>query len=265
MSHDEEHFRKTALVTGASSGIGLELAKLFARDGYNLVLVARSREKLAQLGKDLKEQNGVSAYIIAKDLSVPSAPDEIHDELQKHSITIDVLVNCAGLGMQGSFSEIDLATELNMLQVNIVALTKMTKLFLNDMIARRNGGVLNVASTAAFQPGPLMAVYYATKAYVLSFSEALAEELRDSGVKVTALCPGPTRTDFQSKARAEELRLLKNGVMDAETVAKAGFKGLKRKKTVVIPGFRNRVLAFGVRLVPRDWVTKVARRMNEKA
>lgn len=169
---------RSALVTGASSGIGLELAKLFARDGYRLVLVARNRESLTQLGKELAGKYGVSVKVIVKDLSVPFAPEEIYVELQKQSITIDVLVNCAGLGASGLFSEIDLDTDVRTIQVNMVALTKLTKFFLKDMLQRRNGRILNVASTAALQPGPLMAVYYATKAYVLSFSEAPAIALQ---------------------------------------------------------------------------------------
>jgi len=257
--------RRTALITGASSGIGLELTKLFARDGYNLVVVARNHEALTQLGNDLEEKNGVSVKAIAKDLSSPSAPQEIYDELQKLSVKVDVLVNCAGFGSLGPFSDMDLPTEINMIEVNIVALTKLTKLFLKDMLLKRQGGVLNVASTAAFQPGPFMAVYYATKAYVLSFSEALAEEIRESGVVVTALCPGPTRTDFQSKSGTEQSRLFRSrGILGAETVARAGYEGFKNKETVIIPGFINRLRALGVRLAPRDWVTKVARRMNEK-
>lgn len=255
---------KTALITGASSGIGYELAKLFAHDGYNLVLVARNREALTQLAEDLEGQYGISVRSIAKDLSIPSSPHEIYEELQKESERVDALVNCAGLGISGFFSETDYPSELSMIQVNTVALTHLTKLFLKDMLGRREGKILNVASAAAFQPGPLMAVYYASKAYVLSFSEAVAEEVRGSGVTVTALCPGPVRTGFEEKAGTSQSRLFKGGgVLDAETVAKVGYEGLMHNKTVVIPGLRTRILAFGVRMTPRNWVTRIARRMNE--
>jgi uncharacterized protein len=256
---------KTALVTGASSGIGLELTKLFAKDEYSLVLVSRNHDALSKLGEELRKQNDVPITLIAKDLSVSSTPEEIYNELEEHAIQVDVLVNCAGLGASGFFSEIDPTTEASMIEVNVIALTKLTRLFLKGMLKRRRGGILNVASTAAFQPGPLMAVYYATKAYVLSFSEALAEEVRESGVVVTALCPGPTRTSFQTKAGTEQSRLFRGrGILDAETVARVGYEGFKNRKTVIIPGFINRLRAFGVRLAPRDWVTRVARRMNEK-
>jgi short-subunit dehydrogenase len=184
---------KCALITGASSGIGRELATLFARDGYDLTLVARDRAMLARIGDELTRVHGVAVDVIAQDLSHPNAAAEVYRELKRRSIKIDVLVNNAGFGTYGPFVDSDAATESEMLQLNIVALTKLTRLFLEDMLAKREGRILNVASTAAFQPGPLMAVYYASKAYVLSFSEALANELRDSGVTVSTLCPGPTQ------------------------------------------------------------------------
>jgi short-subunit dehydrogenase len=265
MPNQSEH-AKTALITGASSGIGLELAKLFAKDGYDLVLVARGRQSLTELSKELEKKHKITTKIIAKDLSSSSAPEEIHAELQRESVLIDALVNCAGFGASGSFSEINWPIEMNMIHVNLVALTHLTKLFLGEMLQRQDGKILNVASTAAFQPGPLMAVYYATKAYVLSFTEALGEEVKGTGVTVTALCPGPTRTRFQEIADMSNSRLFKSGgVLDAETVARIGYEGLMNKKRVVIPGLINRLLAIGVRITPRTWVTKIARRMNERA
>ncbi len=258
--------RGAALVTGASSGIGCELAKLFARNGYILVLVARNREILNKLAEDLESETGSAAKVIATDLSNPSAPLDIYQELQKDAIHIDVLVNCAGFGASGLFSEIDMQRQIDMIQVNVAALTQLTRLFLKDMLTRRTGKILNVASTAGFQPGPLMAVYYATKAYVLSFSEALAEEVRGSGVTVSVLCPGPTRTGFQDKSGLNQSRLFRSrlvGTLDAATVARAGYRGLMKNTTVIIPGARNRFLIFGIRLIPRKMLTRVVKRLNE--
>jgi short-subunit dehydrogenase len=264
MSIESEN-TKTALVTGASSGIGLELAKLLAKDGYNLVLVARRRQSLVELSKKLEEAHKIATKILVKDLASPLAPEEISAELQRESVVIDLLVNCAGFGAYGFFSDINWSVEANMIQVNLVALTHLTKLLLDGMLRRRAGKILNVASTAAFQPGPLMAVYYATKAYVLSFTEALAEEVKKSGVTVTALCPGATRTRFQEAANASNSRLFKSPmVLDAETVAKIGYKGLMNGERVVIPGFTNKLVSFAVRITPRSWATKMARRMNER-
>jgi hypothetical protein len=254
---------KTALITGASSGIGLEFARLFARNRYNVVLLARRQESLAELSKELEDKHRISTKIIAKDLSNASAPEEIYEEL-RDSIRIDVLVNCGGFSVLGLFSEVDWSKERDMIQVNLTSLTHLTLLFLRGMVGRRDGKILNVASTAAFQPDPLMAVYYATKAFVLSFSQALAEEVRDKEVLVMALCPGPTRTGFQETADVQSSRLVKLGVMDAETVARIGYEGLMNNKRVVIPGLRNRMLAFGVRIMPRNSVTRIVRRMNER-
>jgi short-subunit dehydrogenase len=262
-STEEQRVRKTALITGASSGIGLELARVFAREGYNLVLVARDAGRLEDAAKELRTTE-VGVKCVAVDLTDPATPRKISDDLRKKGVLVDVLINCAGFGSHGLFHENDPVEELSMIQVNVTALTHLTRLFLPDMVKRGVGGVLNVASTAAFQPGPMMAVYFATKAYVLSFSEAIAEELRGTGVNVTALCPGPTPTGFQSRARTGQMRMLKGGlVLNAATVAKAGYTGLIQNKTIVIPGFKNRILALGVRLTPRKWVTRIAKRMNE--
>ena len=255
----------TALITGASSGIGLELAKLFARDGYDLVLVARRREKLEALGEDLAGRHGIRFRAIAADLADPAAPAGIVGQLAAASVAVDVLVNNAGFGELGKFSETDLETARQMIQVNITALTLLTKLFLPGMIARHRGRILNVASTAGFAPGPLMAVYYATKAYVISLSEALAEELRGSGVSVTVLCPGPTLTEFQAVAHMESARLFRlPGVMDAGAVARAGYAGLMRGKRMVVPGLLNRALLLVIRLSPRGVVVRVSRLFQEK-
>ncbi|BAZ23401.1 short-chain dehydrogenase/reductase SDR [Kalymmatonema gypsitolerans NIES-4073] len=260
----QDHRQQTALITGASGGIGYELAKLFAHDGYNLVLVARSGQKLAEIADDFKQKFGIGVKVIAKDLSIPTAPDEIFQQLQQEAIKVDVLVNNAGFASYGFFHEIDLAPEVQMMQVNMVCLTHLTKLFLKDMVKQGFGRILNVASTAAFQPGPLMAVYYATKAYVLSFSEAIANELEGTGVTVTALCPGPTESGFQQRAAMENSKLVSGQkIMDAETVAQIGYRALLQGKTVVIPGVKNKILAETVRFTPRKLVTKLVRSMQE--
>jgi hypothetical protein len=256
---------KTALVTGASSGIGREFAKLLAREGHDLVLVARRREALEELARELAVKHGVAARVIAKDLTAPDSTAEIFDELERERLSVDILVNNAGLGLHGRFWETDLDRQLAVIQVNVVALTALTGLFLPGMVARGRGRIVNVASTAAFQPGPYMAVYYATKAHVLSFSEALAEELRDTGVTVTALCPGPTATGFQEVAGLEDTLLFRGPlVMDAATGARIGWAGAKRGRRIVIPGLANRLLKETVRFSPRRLVTAAAGRMQKK-
>src|SRR6202522_4223637 len=200
---------QTALITGASGGIGYELAKLFAKDHYNLVLVARSAPKLTQFVDELRRQFGVSAKAIPLDLTAASAPQFLFDQLQREGVAVDILVNNAGYGVLGEFAKIPLEDSLGQIQLNITALTHLTKLFLGSMIERRSGKIMNVASVAAFQPGPLMAVYYATKAYVILFSEALANELSSSGVTVTCLCPGATDTGFQGRAGVADSKLFK--------------------------------------------------------
>jgi hypothetical protein len=256
--------RGTALVTGASSGIGLELATLLAGGGHDLVLIARDRERLEEIARGLREEFGVAATILAEDLTHPAAPERIGRELESRALSIDVLVNNAGFGVYGFFAETPIAKEREMIQVNVTAVTALTKLLLPPMLGRRHGRIMNMASTAAFQPGPLMAVYYATKAYVLSFSEALANELAGSGVTVTALCPGPTITEFQRKAGLEETRLFHSPlVMSAPAVARAGYEGMMRGKRVVIPGIGNFLLAQSVRFSPRRMVTAIARKIQE--
>jgi uncharacterized protein len=248
----------TVLITGASSGIGLELARVFARERYDLVLVARNQKRLEEIAQELKS---VRVQVLAKDLSRPEAPHVIFAAVPR----IDVLVNNAGFGVYGKFIETPLEDELNMLQVNMAALVALTKLYLPGMVAAGSGKVMNVASTAAFQAGPLMAVYYATKAFVLSFSEAIANELKGTGVTVTALCPGPTATGFQERGKMEDSGLVKGKkIMDARTVAEIGYRGLMAGQTIVITGFKNLALAFGVRFVPRAMAAQIARRLQEK-
>jgi uncharacterized protein len=254
----------TVLITGASGGIGYELAKLFAKDHHRLVLVARSAARLAQAADELEGQFGISVKSIALDLSAAPAPQFLFDQVQREGIAIDFLVNNAGYGKHGELATIPLEETLGQIQLNVVALTQLTRLFLDPMIKRSRGKILNVASTAAFQPGPFMAVYYATKAYVLSFSEALANELKGSGVTVTCLCPGPTETGFQERAALQGSRLVKLGMMSAQAVAADGYRGMLAGKPVVISGLRNWLVAESVRFAPRRLVTAVSRKVAEK-
>ncbi|MGO9305158.1 MAG: SDR family NAD(P)-dependent oxidoreductase [Candidatus Korobacteraceae bacterium] len=253
---------KTVLITGASSGIGLELADLFASDGYRLVLVARNRAALRQLGDQLQSRYGVEVRISPKDLAHPAAPIELYQELQEANIVLDVLVNNAGFGGSGAFLQTDWSNESEMIHVNIVALTHLSKLFL-PQIRAREGKLLNVASVAAFAAGPYMAIYYASKAFVLHFSEALAEELSGTGTTVTCLCPGPVITNFQQRAHLGESHTKSPLLVDVREVARAGYEGMKQGKRLVIPGWKNRLLTEGLRLTPRSLVTKVISRMHE--
>jgi short-subunit dehydrogenase len=255
--------KPTALVTGASYGIGLELARCFAAGGHDLVLVARSTEKLQTLAAELRSQHRVTARCITADLSTPESPRQIIDALKADSIEIDVLVNNAGFGNHGKFWENALSSELGLLQVNVVALVHLTHLLLPGMVNRRRGRILNVASMAAFQPGPLMANYYASKAYVLSFSQALSNELAGTGVTVTALCPGPVATEFQKRAGIENSRLFNAAGMSAREVAEIGYTATMAGRRVSIAGLKNRLLAFSTRFMPTSPLLKFVRKLNE--
>ncbi|MFD1356361.1 SDR family NAD(P)-dependent oxidoreductase [Fictibacillus halophilus] len=255
---------KTVLITGASSGIGLEFASLFAKDGYHLVLNARNESRLKEIASELTAKYGVKVTVAAKDLSIPESADELASELASAGIEVDVLINNAGFAAYGPFNETSWKEEKDMIQVNIMALTALTKQLLPGMIKRNSGKILNVASTAAFQPGPLMAVYYATKAYVLSFSEAVNYELRDTNVSVTALCPGATATNFEKRASLESSRLFQSGAMNASDVALEGYKALMENKSLTIPGFKNKALANLVRFLPRKSVLKIVHYVQDK-
>lgn len=254
----------TALITGASAGIGYELAKLFARDGNNLVLVARSGDKLAQLAADLQKAYKIRATVVVADLALASGPDAVYTATAEAGIDVDALVNNAGFGQFGFYVETDLQEELRQIQLNIASLTHLTKLYVRPMVERKRGRVLNVASTAAFQPGPLMAVYYATKAYVLSLSGALSNELRGTGVTVTCLCPGPTTTEFHKRAAMDLSNMMKAPFMDAKSVAEIGYRGMLKGKSTVIAGRMNWLVAQSTRFAPRSWTAEVARRVQEQ-
>jgi len=263
MDEDKKIINAT-LITGASSGIGLEFAKVFAREGHNLVLVARSEETLKELKARLEEEHDVEVKIIIQDLKYYNAPTAIYDEVKRSNINVNILVNNAGFGNHGKFVDTDLETELEMIQVNITALTHLTKLFLKDMIVNNNGRILNVASTAAFQPGPLMAVYYATKAYVLSFSEALAEELKDTKIKVTTLCPGPTATNFSKNANVHDTKLFNGRIPTGKDVAEYGYNALVNEKRIAVHGFKNKMFVQSSKFIPRKTITRMVRKLQEK-
>jgi len=257
---------QTALITGASGGIGYELAKLFARGHYDLVLVARRSDKLTQVAAELQGQFGVTVKTVALDLAAAPAPKFLFDQLEREGVAVDILVNNAGFGAFGEFASMPEEEILGQIHLNITALTHLTRLFLPAMVARRSGKIMNVASTAAFQPGPLMAVYYASKAYVLSFSEALANEVAGSGVSVTCFCPGATDTGFAKRAAVENSRLFKKvGAMNVEAVAQDGYRGLMAGRTLVISGAKNWLVAESVRFAPRKLVTALSRWIADKA
>jgi short-subunit dehydrogenase len=253
--------RSTALITGASSGLGLEYARLFARDGHDLVLVARRREKLEALARELAEARGIAATPIAADLGDPAAPARIHEQVRAAGLEVDFLVNNAGFGTTGAFAALDPQRELEMIEVNVRALVHLTRLFLPGMIARKHGRILNIGSTAAYMAGPYMANYYASKAYVQSFTEALALELAGTGVTATVSCPGPTATEFASVAGQQNSTLHQRGVASAASVAEHGYRCMLVGRTIALPGLRNKLIVL-LRLVPRAVAAAVAGRFN---
>ena len=253
--------RKTAVITGASSGIGMELAPLFAAQGYNLILTARRIERLQKLADDLRKTHGIATNVIQMDIAYPFSGEALWQEISAITPDIDVLVNNAGVSDAGDFSaEVPEVAE-RLIHLNISTLTLLTRYVLPGMIARKHGKILNVASTAGFQPGgPGMAVYYATKSYVLSFSRAIRRELRGTGVSVTVLCPGATSTEFEATAKAQNTRLfhwLKP--MEARDVARAGFEGMQRGSGVVVPGWLNKFIALSTELLPSSVTLEINR------
>jgi short-subunit dehydrogenase len=256
---------KTALITGSSNGIGFELAKVHAEKGDDLVLVARSKEKLDEIKKELEEKYSIKVYTIGKDLSIAGSAKEVYDEIKKQNIDIDYLENNAGFGDFGLFAESDWKKQEQMINLNVTALAYFTHLFLPDMIKRKSGKILNVASTASFQPGPTMSVYFASKAFVLSFSEAINNEVNEHGITVTALCPGATHSGFQAAASMQDSKLFAgNNFPSSREVAEFGYKAMMKGKAVAIHGFKNTLMANSVRFAPRSLVVKIARNMQAK-
>jgi short-subunit dehydrogenase len=253
---------ETVLITGASSGIGLELAKCFAADGCRLILVARNTAAMETLANELRSTHKIETLVLTADLSLLETPKRIFAELSSKKIIVDVLVNNAGFGAHGAFVEMSLPRQLEMLQVNITALTELTGLFLPGMIERRRGGILNVGSVAGFQPGPGMTVYFATKAFVLSFTEALAEELQGTELKVSVLCPGPTESNFGNVARGQQARQIQTAKMTAVAVAVHGHRAFRKGKITAIPGLQNKFFIFLNRILPRMIPRKVVKFYN---
>jgi hypothetical protein len=257
---------QTALVTGASAGIGVDLAECFAREGYDLVLTARSAGPLTEVANRLAQAHGVKATAIAQDLGAIGGGSALHAAIQQRGVEIDVVVNNAGYGHAGALTSSDLQTQLGMIDLNVRALVELTYLYWDAMLAKKRGGVLNVASTAAFQPGPLMANYYASKAYVLSFSEALWEEARGTGVHVSCLCPGPTISKFRERAGTDKTQLAKaSKAMESAPVARMGYEGFKRNTRVVVTGRRNAFQAGLVKYIPRETLLKMVRNIQSPA
>ena len=249
---------KWALVTGASSGIGVDLARLFAQAGCNVVITARRIERLQALREELEGEQGVQVEVIASDLSMPAGARALFDAVQAKEIPISILVNNAGIGLNGQFAQLSLEDQMGMIQLNVNSLTELTHRFLTDMKARGEGWILQVASTYAFQPGAGYAAYAATKAYVLSFSLALNHELRGTNIKHSALCPGPTRTEFFEVAGNTGNRFMNALMLDSKQVAELGFRAVQAGKPYVVPGFINRAFIFVQRLAPRSLVVGVA-------
>jgi short-subunit dehydrogenase len=254
---------ETVLITGASSGIGLELARCFAADKSNLILVARNAEALQKLAAELESARGIRVQVFPCDLARPESPEKIFSELQGRGLTVDVLVNNAGFGLMGSFAKLSLARQLEIIQVNITALTALTGLFLPGMLERRRGGILNVGSVAGFLPGPNMAVYYASKAFVQSFTEAVAEEIAGSGVTMSVLCPGPTESNFGMVARDGKPRTMQTPKMTSQAVAIYGHRKFRSGKVIAVPGNLNRLFVFAPRITPRNIARKIVKKYNK--
>ena len=257
---------KTALITGATNGIGLELARIHAANGGNLVLVARNKSKLDALKTELEAFYQVTVHTIDKDLSEANAAQDVYAETSRLHIEVDYLINNAGFGDFGFFAETDWDKESRMIQLNITTLTHLTKLYLRQMQQRGVGRIMNVASTASFQPGPTMAVYCATKAYVLSFTEAVSNEVKGSGISITTLCPGPTETGFSAAGSMDGSRLFRNKQLPTgKDVAQFGYRAMLAGKTLAVHGIKNNIMTNAIRFIPRSWVVAVSRKMLDHA
>lgn len=254
--------RSCVLITGATTGIGYELAKLYAKDENNLILVARDEERLKEVKDELEFYN-IKVYTIALDLSEDNSCEKVLDFVNKKNLSVDILINNAGMGSFGYLSEIEMESELKLIDVNIRALTELTKIFLPSMIEHGEGAIMNVASTAAFCAGPKMATYYASKSYVLNFTEALYEELKGSEIKVSCLCPGPVKTNFQEKSGIKKKESAKKALMTPKDVAKVAYKDFKKGKLIIIPGFKNKLIITLNKLIPRSLSRKIILMMNK--
>ena len=248
-----------ALITGASSGIGLEISRQFAKDRINLILVSRNDKKLRSIAEDFEITHKIKALFFTEDLCNPNAAQKIFDQIQKHRLSVKYLVNNAGFYVKGKFTETSWEDAVNLIQIECINHTKLTKLLLPDMIHHGDGGIINVASTGSFVPGPFNAIYCAAKSFVLSFSEAIAEELKGTGVHVTTLCPGGTNTQFQDLS--ERRNSFFTPIMEPEEVAKIGYKAFKKKMNLIVPGILNKLQVFLIRFLPRRYVTKIAATM----
>lgn len=255
--------KKYTLITGGTEGIGFELAKLYGKDNENLILVARDEDKLKEKKAFLEKEYNIEVLILSTDLSVDTSYEKIIKFVDEKNIVVDKLINNAGIGSFGEFHLGKDGFEEKIIGINIISLTNLTKHFLKEMVERKSGGILNVASTAAFVGGPKMAMYYSTKAYVLSLTEAIHDEVKDYGVKVSCLCPGPVRTSFQSKAGIKKSESAKKYLMSAEDVAKEGYKKFEKNKAIIIPGFKNKLLVIGNKLIPRALSRKIIQMTNK--
>lgn len=259
MVSNNERRRNTALVTGASSGIGREFARLLAEHGHDVVLVARRTTRLEELANELQQRYAVQATVVAMDLSETNAAQEIYSEVRRRGIEIDVLVNNAGFNVYGPFVQTDLENEMRMIEVNIKALVALTKLAVRGMVERGFGRILNLGSTGSFAPAPLDSLYAASKAFVLSFSEAIAEELKGTGVTVTVLCPGPTQTEFAARAGMSDTKIFSGRLMSVQQVASIGYRALMRGQTTVVTGLANKIQIWSMRFAPRSFVRRIAK------
>ena len=254
---------QTALVTGASAGIGVDLAECFAKDGYDLILTARGEGALQEVASRLSAAHGVKAHIVAQDLGAYGGGAAVAAAIAAKGLNVDVVVNNAGYGHAGALTSSDMQTQLGMIDLNVRALVELTYIYWDRMIANKRGGVLNVASTAAFQPGPLMANYYASKAYVLSFSEAMWEEARGTGVHVSCLCPGPTVSKFRERAGTDKTRLASaSKAVPSAPVARAGYNAWRRNKRVIVTGANNKFIAGVGKFLPRESLLKLVRNLQ---
>lgn len=249
-----------ALITGGSVGIGAALADVFAAHGHDLILVSRNREKLEQRGRQIQETFGVQVTCLPEDLADPAGAKRLHEAVTERNLDVHYLVNNAGVGLYGKIATTDLDTELKMIQLNVTSVVDLTKRFLPSMIERRSGRILNVASIAAFLPGPWMSVYYATKAFLLSFSQAIDYELKPSGISVTTLCPGPTESEFKVRAGSQRSRLFQAFLMDTPLVARVGYDAMMKGQAVAIPGLLNKVISVAVRFIPRPMIATLSHR-----